>query len=38
MNLATFFEKFDLFANAPNAFAKMREMVLLHGCGGTRTR
>ena len=28
MNLETFFEKFDLFADAPNAVAKMREFVL----------
>ncbi len=28
MNLETFFEKFDLFADAPNAVAKMRELVL----------
>jgi type I restriction enzyme, S subunit len=28
MNLETFFEKFDLFAGAPNAVAKMRELVL----------
>jgi type I restriction enzyme S subunit len=27
MTLETFFEKFDLFADAPNAVAKMREMV-----------
>jgi type I restriction enzyme S subunit len=27
MNLETFFEKFDLFAAAPNAVAKMRELV-----------
>ena len=28
MKLETFFEKFDLFADAPNAVAKMRELVL----------
>lgn len=28
MNLDTFFEKFDLFADAPNAVAKMRELIL----------
>lgn len=28
MNLDTFFEKFDLFADAPGAVAKMRELVL----------
>jgi len=28
MNLETFFEKFDQFADAPNAVAKMRELVL----------
>lgn len=28
MRLETFFEKFDLFADAPNAVAKMRELVL----------
>lgn len=28
MNLDTFFEKFDQFADAPNAVAKMRELVL----------
>jgi len=28
MNLETFFKKFDLFADAPNAVAKMRELVL----------
>ena len=28
MNLETFFEKFDLFAGAPGAVAKMRELVL----------
>ena len=27
MKLETFFEKFDLFADAPNAVAKMRELV-----------
>lgn len=28
MTANTFFEKFDLFADAPNAVAKMRELVL----------
>jgi type I restriction enzyme S subunit len=28
MNLDTFFEKFELFAEAPNAVAKMRELIL----------
>ena len=28
MNLETFFEKFDQFADAPNAVARMRELVL----------
>lgn len=28
MNVSEFFEKFDLFADAPNAMAKMRELVL----------
>ena len=28
MTLATFFEKFDLFADAPDAVVKMRELVL----------
>lgn len=28
MNLDTFFEKFDQFSDAPNAVAKMRELVL----------
>ena len=28
MKLETFFEKFDLFADAPNAVEKMRELVL----------
>src|SRR6266567_2264326 len=28
MKLATFFEKFDQFADAPDAVAKMRELVL----------
>jgi len=28
VNLETFFEKFELFADAPGAVAKMREMVL----------
>ncbi len=29
MNLDTFFEKFDPFADAPNAVATMRELILL---------
>ena len=28
MKLETFFEKFNLFADAPDAVAKMRELVL----------
>ena len=33
--LEIFFEKFELFADAPNAVAKMRELVLQFGmCGG----
>ena len=28
MTMETFFEKFDQFADAPNAVAKMRELVL----------
>lgn len=28
MNLDTFFEKFELFADAPDAVARMRELVL----------
>jgi type I restriction enzyme S subunit len=28
MNLETFFEKFDLFADCPNAVQKMRELIL----------
>jgi type I restriction enzyme S subunit len=28
LNLTTFFEKFDTFADAPDAVAKMRELVL----------
>jgi len=28
MKLETFFDKFDLFADAPNAVVKMRELVL----------
>ena len=28
MKLATFFEKFDQFADAPNGVEKMRELVL----------
>jgi len=31
MNLKTFFEKFDTFADAPNAVAKMRERTS-HSC------
>ena len=31
MRLETFFEKFDLFADAPDAVAKMRELVLRLG-------
>ena len=34
MKLETFFEKFDLFADAPDAVAKMRELVLQLGCAG----
>lgn len=34
MRLETFFEKFDLFADAPNAVAKMRELVLQLACSG----
>ena len=29
MTLKTFFEKFDTFADAPNAVAKMREFVMI---------
>ena len=32
MKLETFFEKFDLFADAPDAVAKMRELVLQLRC------
>ena len=36
MKLETFFEKFDLFADAPDAVAKMRELVLGNRrCSGT---
>ncbi|HPQ72229.1 MAG TPA: restriction endonuclease subunit S [bacterium] len=34
MNLQTFFEKFDLFADAPDAVTKMRELVLLWSVRG----
>jgi type I restriction enzyme S subunit len=34
MTLDTFFEKFDLFADAPNAVAKMRELVLWSAFSG----
>jgi type I restriction enzyme S subunit len=34
MNLETFFEKFELFADAPNAVAKMRELILHMAVGG----
>lgn len=34
MNLPTFFEKFDLFADAPDAVAKIRELVLELGVQG----
>ncbi len=34
MKLATFFENFDLFAEAPDAVAKMRELVLDLGATG----
>jgi len=34
MKLETFFEKFDLFADAPNAVAKMRELVLSLSANG----
>jgi len=36
-NLHTFFEKFDQFASAPNAVAKMRELVLQLGVTGKLT-
>lgn len=35
MKLETFFEKFDLFADAPRAVAKMRELVLQLAVQGT---
>jgi hypothetical protein len=35
MRLETFFEKFDLFADAPNAVAKLRELVLEPRSPGT---
>jgi len=34
MRLETFFEKFDLFSDAPNAVAKMRDLVLHLGISG----
>lgn len=34
MKLETFFEKFELFADAPNAVGKMRELVLQLACSG----
>ncbi|HVZ43275.1 MAG TPA: restriction endonuclease subunit S [Ramlibacter sp.] len=34
MRLATFFEKFDLFADAPDAVAKMRELILRMATSG----
>lgn len=34
MTLDTFFEKFELFADAPNAVAKMRELILDFAIGG----
>ena len=37
MKLETFFEKFDQFADAPNAVAKMRELVLQLGVTGKLT-
>ena len=38
MKLETFFEKFDLFADAPDAVAKMRELVLQLGGAGKTCR
>ncbi len=38
MKLETFFEKFDLFAGAPDAVAKMRELVLRLAFSGGLTR
>ena len=35
MKLTTFFDKFDQFADAPNAVTKMRELVLELGGNGT---
>jgi hypothetical protein len=35
MTLETFFEKFDQFADAPNAVAKMRELVLQLALNGS---
>ena len=37
MKLETFFEKFELFADAPNAVAKMRELVLEFAVSGRLT-
>ena len=34
MKIETFFEKFDQLADAPNAVAKMRELVLQWRCKG----
>ena len=34
MKLDTFFEKFELFADAPNAVQKMRELVLRMAASG----
>jgi type I restriction enzyme S subunit len=34
MRLETFFEKFELFADAPNVVAKLRELVLQLACSG----
>ncbi len=36
MTLETFFKKFDLFADAPDAVAKMRELVLHFAVNGLR--
>lgn len=38
MNLDTFFEKFELFADAPNAVAKMRELILWLAVRGKLTK
>ena len=35
MKLETFFEKFELFADTPNAVVKMRELVLHWRCKGS---